>query len=486
MILEQEIIAAKAKRHGQFIKAMVGFITVSLLCVVVVLFISFGNINDEEAEAASSSDTIEIEQNIVAASPIQSPAVPDEQLRLTYIDALSDYENKLKPELNKIDLMKWDQPRGQRLVMLEDEALSQFSVANYAGAVSSIEALTQLAQTMITDSQQEFEQAMSIAQSAYDADQYDDAKFQVANALMLNQTSIEAETLSSKIEQLPEILTLLEQINTAKVENKPEKELGFIKDILKLAPEREAVVERKQVLIKAINNKNFKSYIAQSYQAIKQGNVGKAKQKIIAAKNIFPNRQEVRDAVIALQELEKTQRFETYRHQAQMAMVSDDWVTAKKQFELALREQTDDKAIQASLLQATTIITLNNEFEQQINNPYRLSNKQLASRMKGKINEASTFVDSSPSLDKNATKLSHLIKSMNKKISVEVVSDNQTNILVRGVGIVGITKLKIIQLIPGHYTFEGKRKGFKSKLIDVLIPYDQTSFSLSIYCDEPI
>jgi hypothetical protein len=75
---------------------------------------------------------------------------------------------------------------------------------------------------------------------------------------------------------------------------------------------------------------------------------------------------------------------------------------------------------------------------------------------------------------------------MNKKITVEVISDNQTHILVRGVGVVGQTSLKTIQLTPGNYTFEGKRKGYKSKLINVLIPYDKPTFSLSIHCDEPI
>jgi len=484
--LEQKLIKAKAKRHNQFIKVAIGLITVSLLCVVVVLFISFGHINDDDAELISSSDSIEIEQSSVAVNPIQSPTVVDEQLRQTYINALSDYENKLKPELNKIDLTKWDQTRSQHIDTLEDEALSKFSIADYAGAVNSIEELTQRAQTMISDSQQEFEQAMSIAQSAYDADQYDDAKFQIANALMLDKTSVEAETLSTKIDKLPEILALLEKINTARVENKPEKELNLIKELIKLAPDREAVVERKQVLIDTINNKNFKSYIAQSYQAINQGNAEKAKQEIIAAKRIFPNRPEIRDAVLALQELEKKQRLETYRQKAQSAIASDDWVTAKKQLELALREQADDKAIQKSLLKATAIIALDNEFEKQIKNPYRLSNMQLVSTMKDKISQASVFVDASPSLNKKINELSHLIESMNKKVSVEITSDNQTNILVRGVGIVGITQLKTIQLTPGRYTFEGKRKGYKSKLIDVLIPYDQTSYSLSIYCDEPI
>ena len=485
MILKQKIIEAKAKRHDQFIKAVIGLISISLLCAVLIFFMSFGLI-DDDAVLVSTRDTIEIEKNIVAVSPIQSSTVPDEQLRLTYISALSDYENNLKPELDKIDLSKWDQARSQRLVSLEDQALSKFSVADYVGAVSSIEELKQHARAIITDSQQEFEQALSSAQSAYETDRYDDAKFQLANALMLDKTSVEAETLSTKIDKLPEILTLVEEINTARVENKPEKELSLIKELIKLAPEREAVVERKQVLVDGINNKNFKSYITQSYQAIKQGNAGKAKQKIIAAKNIYPDRQEIRNVVLAIQGLEKKQRFERYQQKAQTAIAADEWVNAKKQLKLALREHSNDEFIQKLLVQATTIIALNNEFQLQINNPYRLSNKQLASRMKDKINQASAFVDLSPSLNKKTNKLSRILKRMNKKISVEIASDNQTNILVRGVGVVGVTQLKTIQLTPGRYTFEGKRKGFKSKLIDVLIPYDQTSYRLSIRCDETI
>lgn len=485
MILKQKLLEAKAKQRKQLIKAVIGLSTVSLLCAVVVLFISYGHINDD-TEVVSLSNTTEIAPNNLAVSPISSPIIPDEQLRQSYINALSDYENVLKPELNKIDLAKWDQARSQRLVLLEDEALSKFSAADYVNAVSSIEELKQLAQTMITDSQQAFEQAISSAQTAYDADHYDDAKFQIANALILDITSVEAEALSTKIDKLPEILTLVEEINTARVENKPEKELNLINELIKLDPERGAVVKRKQVLIDSINNSNFKSYITQSYQAIKQGNTGKAKQKILAAKNIFPNRQEVGDALRALQKLEKKQQLKRYQQKAQSAIASDDWVTAKKQLELALREQADDKANQKTLIKATSIIALNNEFEQQLKHPYRLSNKQLASRMKDMTIQASALVDASPSLNKNTQKLSHLIDSMNQKISVEVVSDNQTNILVRGVGVVGITQLKTIQLTPGRYTFEGKRKGFKSKLIEVLIHYDQKSYRLSIQCDEPI
>lgn len=485
-MFEQKLVEAKAKRRKRFISLAIGLVTIALLGGVVIFFASCCQINPEEAEAVFSELNKESEKNVVLVSSAQFQTVPDEQLRQSYIDALNNYENNIKPELSKIDLTRWDKPRFDRLITLQEEALSRFSIADYAGALSYIEELTQLAQAMIVDSQQQFEAAFSNAQKAYDADSYSDARLHIANALMLNNQSEEAATLSGKIDSLPDILLLLEQANTARVENNKEKELSLIEEIIKLVPERESAVERERVLVEIINRKKFMLNITQSYKAIEQGNAGRAKQRLIAAKKIYPDRREIGDVTIAIQELEKKQRLEKYQQAAQTAIASDDWVTAKQQLELALRERVDDKLIQISLANATMIITLINEIDQHIDNPYRLSNKLVASKAKARIVDAKPFIDISPLLNKKTETLSHLIESMNKKVSVEVISDNLTNIIVRGVGVVGIIQSKTIQLTPGRYKFEGKREGFKSKLIDVLISYDKTSYQLKVICDEPI
>lgn len=352
--------------------------------------------------------------------------------------------------------------------------------------MDSIEKLTQLAQTMIADSQLAFETSLANAQSAYDVDSYEDANFHIKQALMLNKNSEEATILANKIETLPQLLPLLEQAKTANVENKYEQELRLTKEIITLSPERKSAIDRKQVLVELISNKNFKSAITQAYQAIKQGDADKAKQKLSAAKRIFPNRSEIVDATNALQQLEKQQRFESHQQASQTAMAGDDWLAAKKQLDLALQEQPENEAMQSALRKTTTIIALQNEFDQHLTNPYRLANQQLATQTKAKLNEASKYSDISPSLNKKTAELSTLLDKVNQKIDVKITSDNQTNILVRGVGVVGLTKSKTIQLTPGHYKFEGKRKGYKSKLVNVLIPYDQSSYQLNIICDEPI
>jgi len=484
MVLEQKILAAKTKRRQRISLLVSSFLAVSLLCAGLVYYLSNRPLEPPVVNAVTSST--DINMLAVTDSPEPSQTIAEDQLRGRYIKALSDYANNLTPELNNIDLAKWKPKQSAQLDALENEALTQFSTANYADALETIEASKQLAQTIITDSQQAFSEAMSHARHAYQEDNYDEAKFQITTALMLNKKSVEAVTLSTKIASLPKISTLAEKIHTAKVENQYEKELTLIKAMIKLVPDRASAIERREELVAIIAKKNFESYIAQSYRAIKQADVGKAKQQVSAAKNIFPKRPEIRNVETEIQKLEKKQRIATYQQAAQTAMAADSWPQAKKQLELVLKEQSADKATQQSLDTATQIISFNNEFKHHIDNPYRLSNKQLTSSVKTKIEDAKALTGVSPSLDQTASALSLLVEKMNKKIPVEVISDNQTNILVRGLGVVGVTQSKTIQLSPGRYTFEGKRKGYKSKLLDVLISYDDTSYQVNIICDEPI
>ena len=489
-MLEQKLVEAKANRHKQFIILVIVFVSISILSGGLIFFTSYYQTNTDGTDAIFPDLAKEIEKNIEAVSPAESRIIPqaieDKQLRQSYIDALNNYENNIKPELNKIDLSSWDKPRSDRLATLQEDALSRFTIADYAGALSYIEELKQLALEIITDSQQQFGETFSNAQEAYDADNYHDARFHIDNALMLNNQSEEAVTLSNKIDKLPDILPLLDKANTARVENNYEKELVLIKDIIQLVPERASAVERKRELAGIINRKNFNSNIDQSYKAIEQGNAEKAKQSLMAAKRIYPKRREIGDVTLAIQKLGKNQRLEKYQQAAQTAIAADDWVTVKQQLELALRERVDDKQIQKSLADATAIIILRNDLDQYIDNPYRLSNRLVVSTAQARIAEAKPFIDVSPSLNKKTETLSRLIESMSKKVAVEIISDNQTNIIVRGVGIVGMTQSKTIQLAPGRYKFEGKREGYKSKLIDVLISYDKISFRLSVICDEPI
>ncbi len=479
MTFEQKITEAKTRQRHRLIKAAIVLLAVVLFCVLVFFAPDQFRYNTD-TELSTKTDKPE-------TTPLpQSQSVPEEQLRQNYLDAFSEFENTLKPELDKTDLAAWNQTRAEQLAALKDKALSEFTTGDYANAAIDMGALNQLAKTTLSETQQAFEQALSKAQTAYQSDQPDEATLQIAQALMLDKSADSAIALAAKIDNMPAILKLLDQINTTRVENKPGKELQLIEDLLKIAPDRRSAVNRKRALVDSIRQSKFNSAIVRSYQALKRGDVVSAQQTISTAKRIFPQHQKIRDATVALQALLKKQRLDRYQQAIQQAVAADDWATVQQQARLALQERGDDTRIQQSLSQATAIVALTNTLDESLKHPYRLSNQNLIAKLNSKLEKSSQFTSLSPSLSKKTEQLSNIIQQVNHKIQVKVTSDNQTTILVRGVGVIGKTQLKTLRLLPGQYTFEGKRKGYKSKLLKLLIPYDKNSFHIDIRCDEPI
>ncbi|HCC79783.1 MULTISPECIES: hypothetical protein [unclassified Methylophaga] len=478
-MIHQKIAEAKLAKRKLFFKTLLIIILLSVFCVALILWASVPK---------TRSTSVETEQplDIVESSPQENGNQDSETLRQQYLEAYAHFENTIKPELNKIDLPKWDEPLADRLNTNESAAIEQFGEAKYAQANATLDALIKLAETAISDSQNQFESAMQNAQQAFDDNQYEQAKTAISKALMLDSSSNQASALAERIEQLPEIASLVEQIEVANVENNPQTELRLINQLLTLTPEREALKQRAQALQTTLNNQKFQSLISQSYAAIDDGRIEAAKSALSQARNIYSNRAELSDVNTAIQQYEKNQRIQSGLTNAAKAESNDNWQAVKNNLEQVVKENPNNQSATEKLTMANNILSLDKQIDDYLKSPYRLSNSQLAEQARGAINAAAAYRNQSLSLTRKSRELETVLTAVNQTVPVEVRSDNQTHILVRGVGNVGVVDSKVIQLKPGQYTFEGKRQGYKSKLVEVTIPYDVNRFSLTLVCDEPI
>ena len=478
-MIHQKIAEAKLAKRKLFFKTLLIIILLSVFCVALILWASVPK---------TRSTSVETEQplDIVESSPQENGNQDSETLRQQYLEAYAHFENTIKPELNKIDLPKWDEPLADRLNTNESAAIEQFGEAKYAQANATLDALIKLAETAISDSQNQFESAMQNAQQAFDDNQYEQAKTAISKALMLDSSSNQASALAERIEQLPEIASLVEQIEVANVENNPQTELRLINQLLTLTPEREALKQRAQALQTTLNNQKFQSLISQSYAAIDDGRIEAAKSALSQARNIYSNRAELSDVNTAIQQYEKNQRIQSGLTNAAKAESNDNWQAVKNNLEQVVKENPNNQSATEKLTMANNILSLDKQIDDYLKSPYRLSNSQRAEQARGAINAAAAYRNQSLSLTRKSRELETVLTAVNQTVPVEVRSDNQTHILVRGVGNVGVVDSKVIQLKPGQYTFEGKRQGYKSKLVEVTIPYDVNRFSLTLVCDEPI
>tara|TARA_R110000787_G_scaffold72357_2_gene161411 strand:- start:2445 stop:3881 length:1437 start_codon:yes stop_codon:yes gene_type:complete len=478
-MIHQKIAEAKLAKRKLFFKTLLIIILLSVVCVALILWASAPKTRSNSAETEQPLD-------IVESSPQENDNQDSETLRQQYLEAYAHFENTIKPELNKIDLPKWDKPLADRLNANESAAIEQFGEAKYAQANATLDALIKLAETAILDSQNQFESAMQNAQQAFDDNQYEQAKAAISKALMLDSSSNQASALAERIEQLPEIASLVEQIEVAKVENNPLIELTLINQLLTLTPEREALKQRAQALQNTLNNQKFQSLISQSYAAIDDGRIEAAKSALSQARNIYSNRAELSDVNTAIQQYEKNQRIQSGLTNAAQAESNDNWQAVKTNLEQVVKENPNNKSATEKLTMANNILSLDKQIDDYLKSPYRLSNSQLAEHARATINAAAAYRNQSLSLTRKSRELETVLTAVNQTVPVEVRSNNQTHILVRGVGNVGMVDSKVIQLKPGQYTFEGKRHGYKSKLVEVTIPYDVNRFSLTLVCDEPI
>lgn len=474
-MINDKIAAAKQAKRLHLVRALLFVLLLSITGLAVIFWAS---LPEPSPPAAGQTEP--------AVTETLSAAADDALLRQAYLDAFAQFENTLRPELNKIDLPEWNKPLAQQLTELEKQAISRFGAAEYDKALMLIKQLMQLAENTISDSQKQFADTMQTAQTAFDDNDYSRAKPAIDKALMLDNTSTDAQKLAVRVAQLPEIADLVIKINTANAENNRQRELELINQLLKLTPEREVLKQRSQQLTTAINSDNFQQQINQAYQALENTNLPAAQASLAKAKQLYPDRSEVQRLAETIAQYQQQQKIRQLQTDAAAAESADDWAAVKKHLQQIQALQPDDKANTDKLLIASDIVELQQTIDAALSSPYRLADKTAADTAQAALNAAREYQNKSAKLAAKSQQLDAVLTAIKQPVAVNIRSDNQTHISVRGVGNVGMTEAKTIQLKPGNYTFEGKRAGYKSKLQEVQVPLDQTSVTVTLICDEAI
>jgi tetratricopeptide (TPR) repeat protein len=339
---------------------------------------------------------------------------------------------------------------------------------------------------VLKEADQIFEQNLERAKQLLTDNLYDGAKFHIEKARQVNGQSPEALQVQVEIEKLPDLLPLLNGVAIARAENDIQKEYDYLQQVSKIAPERDGVKDRLNELRDRINTQKFEWHISSGFDNCENKQPQKARSHYKKARQIDSKRPELSWLLTQILALEKSLRIKLAVNQAQQAVRQDDWEQVKLNFTRAAKDAPEDQKVVEGLRRANHILSLQAGLEQFLKSPYRLAHKAVLNKAQQTLVAANAASGDSFTIKRQAIQLGELITQINRVIPVTIISDNQTYVLVRGVGKVGVVTKKIIQLKPGNYTFEGTRKGFKSKLLHLLIPYDQNQFSVRVICDESI
>lgn len=420
------------------------------------------------------------------AKTTQESVPEDPANREAFKDALTSFDQEFKLLAESDGFRAWSRDASADILAERDNAVSAFGAGEYAKALSSLEKADNLAREKRNAHDADFDKAYDSAIVAYQQDEPEAAALNITEALRLKPDSEDATELKGRIDRLPEVLDLINQAVTARVENALEREAELLRKIVALDDSRIEQKERLGTVLTEIRENRYAEFVSAGMTAAEKRDLATADKNLQGAAALFPSRDAVKLLSSQVATLRQELEAESLLRQAVDASVADDWVSAQQHFASAQKILPNNKDATDGVHLATKIIGLKTQMTKHLSTPGRLSNAAVQKSVEQLIADADAFKQFSPSLQSSAEQLSAAVQAYSQPVPIMVISDGKTHVSVRGVGQVGQTTGRTINMKPGSYTFEGKRKGYVSVLVKVDLKPGAEGASVEVICNDPV
>ncbi len=410
----------------------------------------------------------------------------DTAARDAFIRALGDYDAAVKPRLETPGFAAWNAQEQERLREIRDQVVADFAAGDMASATGLLDQLNQAATAALQSWDGAFDDAVMGVDSALETGDFSQARIAAQQAQKLKPDHDGVRAAMVRIDQAVLVADALENIRITRIEGDAEGEIAAINAALALDPSLTALATRRKTLQKEIKEKQFAAAIQGGFDALSREETATAKQALKQAKKLDSRRDETRILATKLAALEKRLNVEKILNQAAHHTQSDDWDQAHRLYGRVLTLAPENQAAIQGHQQAEKIVSIQNKIDQFIATPHRLSAPNVEKLAMAAMDQSRSLQALSPQLSQSSRHLAELVKDYNRAVAIKLVSDGKTRIAIRGVGRVGLTTDKIINLKPGSYKIEGHREGYVSKLVELDIPVDATMLEVTVICDEPI
>ena len=343
------------------------------------------------------------------------------------------------------------------------------------------------ASAMAREADARYRLALQAAKDAYTARTVGAAQAYIEQALEQWPSSVEAQDWQVRIAKLPEILLEYRKVDEARASSDLRGEATALRRIIALDSNDTDAKQRVRAVEREIFQQDFATIIGQGWQALEENDLGRAKQAVAAAERKKPQHEETLRLKAGLAELERIQNRDRQLAAAERAAVQDDWESALQAFEQAAALDPDDGSAAEGRGIAARIVAAQRVIDDFLAQPDRLSEPAIARTARKAIDDAAILAALSSRLDTGSRELERMVEAMQTPVQVLILSDDDTDIGIRGVGRIGRVEKRVVELRPGTYLFEGKRKGYRSKLIEVTVDGGGASpVEVRIVCDERI
>ena len=445
-------------------------------------------------ESGSKAETVtatETNPSAPPASPIVEAVADIAPLELAKLEALREQGKTLAAKLLRLQVevedvggRLWAGERYEQstnLGIAGDEAYRanepQMAVDQYAAGIALLE-------NVLTETEQVFDENLQQGISALDTGDY---KIAIEAYKIITRIKPADVELAADLERALNLEQVLRLTAEAEVTER-NGDLAAALKIFREASSLDALWLPTSEGVRRINNQiarnRFQDEMSQGFAALTMEDFDGARESFEQAQKILPGSKEPLDGLQQI-ELAKTQKviFDLTAEAASLEAASR-WQDAIPVLEQILEISPGLSNAELSLQRVREWAELNVALDSYLSQPHLMQDDVILANAKAALLKAARL--NLDGLKGKVRDLSHLVSLARIDVNVILSSDGRTDVTVYKVGQYGKINEVQLSLIPGIYTFVGKRSGYRDVYQEIHIKGDTNPVRIELSCTEKI
>ena len=272
----------------------------------------------------------------------------------------------------------------------------------------------------------------------------------------------------------------------AGLENNLNAELEASKEMVQLGFGNAQLNKRIKILEIKFSEKRFHKYMSSAKSLIELGKLSEAETQILKAQNLFGAHPDLKELKKLLQKITKSKQVLALLRQADQNAALDHWETAQDYYAQAMIIIPTSKRADTGQRLSMKIVGMQRQLLEIDRQPMRLKSSEVTDYVKKLLTECESFLSKSGMLKNLHSRVSNIVEKKMVPRDIWIDSDGLAKIKIQGVGYIEPTEGKSVKLMPGEYLFFAECNRRKTKIYEVIVPYDIEISTIRIICGDEI
>ena len=364
-------------------------------------------------------------------------------------------------ELEDLGVLLWAGEAYDEIIQLADSGDSFYREEKFREAIETYEAAINRLGELKKGIPSVLQENMTTGEAALNAGKVEPAiiAWSIAHAIERNNTHI--ETQLQRAENLEEVLSHMKTGDFHEQALSLPEALRSYQDATKLDPKWQAAIKGVARIRLNIAKLKFTDAMSDGFSRLAAKQYEQSRQAFARAQEIFPRSQEPNDGLLQIQLAQRIEAIDRHKTAAAEFVQKEDWSGSISEYESLM--ELDQTLVFAAdgLLEANERLELDATLNRFLAQPTLMLEDDEFTSAKTALVRASRYREPGAHLKQQLSTLSRLITVARIPITIELNSDNKTDVTIYRVGSYGKISRTEVRLYPGDYTIVGKRRGYR-------------------------